>query len=111
MDKSRCEKGDIAFFCDFVNPALVQVVRKEFKRDKKKGDWVPHMYYTGWAIPLIRDDISKLFSLDPCNAFDFSGRISSSFKKFYKKNDLYLPNPKWIDEDSLNIARDYFLRF
>ena len=110
MNKSRCGEGDVAFFCDFVNPALVQIVRKEFIRNKKKGDWVPHMYYSGWTIPLIRDDITKLFSLDPHNAFDFFGKISSSFKKFYKKNNLYLPEP-WVDGDSLNATRDYFFRF
>lgn len=107
MDKSRCEKGDIVFFCNFVNPALVKINDKEFKRDKEKRDWVPHMYYSGWAIPLIRNDISKLFGLNPYSAFDSNGNIVSSFKDFYKKNDLYLPRP-WISKNSLDIAKDYF---
>ena len=111
MNKSRCEKGDVVFFCNFVNPALVKIADKEFKRDEKKGDWLPHMYYGGWTIPLIRDDISKLFGLNPRGAFDLNGNVVSSFKDFYKKGDLYLPESKRINKDDLYVARDYFLRF
>jgi hypothetical protein len=107
MDKSECKKGDIAFFRNFVSPSLIKIVDGEFKINSEKGDFMPRMYFKGWTIPLIRDDVSKLYGLDPYSAFDVNGDIVSGIKDFYKKGDLYLPEG-WVSEDALLKAMDYF---